>query len=115
MENPYPSSASLALPARARMKSIVSLAHVQVSDVRINFRCRDVRMTQERLYRTRIRAVLHQMSTKTVTQCVWRDIRHACMRSVSLDNRPGILAGHLSPTVHEQFRPCFIAEFFSDG
>jgi len=62
-------SVSLAdLPGRPRprMKSIVSLAHVQVGNVRIDFSGRNVRVAQQRLYRTRIRAVLHEMSSKAV-------------------------------------------------
>src|SRR6266403_2656432 len=109
---------SLALAPRAArpwMKSIVSLAHVQVSDVRINLRRRNVRVAQERLHRTRVRTVLHQMRAKTVTQSVRRNIRYACIGSVSLDDRPGILAGHLSPAMHEQLRLCLIAHLFSDG
>jgi hypothetical protein len=52
-------SLTLTRHARPRMKAIVSLAHVQVSDVRINFGGGNVRVTQQRLHRTRIRAVLH--------------------------------------------------------
>ena len=52
------------------MKSIVRLAHVQVGDVRVNLSRRDVTVSQQRLHRTRIRAMLHQVRAKTVPQGV---------------------------------------------
>ena len=41
------------------MKPVIGLAHVKISDVHINFGGGNVRVTQQRLHRTRIRAVLH--------------------------------------------------------
>ena len=40
------------------MEPIVSLAHVQVRDVRVDLRGRNVAVAQQRLHRTRIGAVL---------------------------------------------------------
>ncbi len=97
------------------MKSIVSLAHVQVGDVRVNLSGRNVRMAQQRLHRTRIRAVLHQMRAKAVTQSVRRDIRHAGLGRISLDDRPRRLSGHLAVAMQEQLGPRFIPQSLANA
>src|SRR5207247_9775315 len=69
------------------MKSIVRLAHVQVGNVRIDFSCRNVCVAQHRLHGSRVRAVLHQLRSKTMTQRVRQDDRDqglgSMIRSVS--------------------------------
>jgi len=56
MENPYllllDLSPALTASRRTRpwMKTIVSFAHVQVGDMRIDFRRRNVRVTEHRLH-----------------------------------------------------------------
>ena len=97
------------------MKSIVRLAHVQVSDVGIYFSSGNVRVTQQRLHRARIRSVLHEMSSKAVAQSMWRDIRHACMGGVCFDESPGGLSRHPPAPVEEQLRLRFIAQSLAYG
>src|SRR5260370_26649841 len=88
---PFVESITVLLPALSttrrscpRMKSIVSLAPVQVCDVRVNFGGRNVRVAQQRLHRTRIGAVLHQMSAKALSQCVRRGIMMYCLLALGL-------------------------------
>ena len=55
---------------RSGMKTVISPAHVQIGDVRVYLRRRDVGVPQQRLHRTRIRAMLQQMRRKAMTQGV---------------------------------------------
>ena len=68
------------------MKPIISLAHVQVGDVSVDFSRGNIRVAQQRLHRTRIRAVLHQVGTKAVTKRMRRNVRHARSRGMSLND-----------------------------
>src|SRR6266404_3051972 len=101
--------------ARPRMKSIVVLAHVQVGDVSVDFSRGNVGVAQKRLYRTRISAVLHQVRAKGVTQSVRRDVRHARLSSIRLNDRPGSLPRHLPATMQEQLGLAFVTQSAADS
>ena len=83
------------------MKSIVGFAHMQVGDMRVDFRRRDISVAQKCLHRTRISAMLHQVRTKAVTQSVRRDVRHAGGRGMSLNDGPGGLPAQRTATVQK--------------
>ena len=74
------------------MKTIIGFAHVQVGDVRIDLRRRNVAVAEQRLHRARIRAALQKVRRKAVAQSVRRNIRHARFGGVFLDDCPGDLS-----------------------
>jgi hypothetical protein len=84
------------------MKPIICLAHVQVGDVRVNLSRRNVTMSEQRLHRTRVRAMLHQVSSKTVTQCVRGNVRDLSLGGVRFDNAPCQLTVERATTIQEQ-------------
>ena len=92
------------------MKSIVGFTHVQIGNVRINLGRRDVCMPEQRLHRTRVRAVLQEVRRKAVAQSMWRDIRYAGFGRVFFDNCPGGLPRHCAAMMQKQVWPGFAAE-----
>src|SRR5262245_55195463 len=60
----------LLLHPRAWMKAIVRRTQMHVRNMRVDLRSGDVAMAQQRLYRTRVSAVLQQVSRKTMPQRV---------------------------------------------
>ena len=107
-------SLSLSRRPGSRVKSIVSLAHVQIRDVRVNLSRGNIAMAQERLDRTRVGAVLHQVCPKAVPQRVRRNVGYACRRRVGLDYSPGIVPRHRTTAVQKQLGLTFVAELFSN-
>ena len=77
---------------RPRMKSIVCLAHVHIGDVGVNLGRRDVAVAEQCLHRTRVCATLHQVSPKTVTQRVRRNVWDLSFGGVRFDDAPGELS-----------------------
>ena len=59
------------------MEPIIGLALMLIRNVRINLGRRNICVAQERLYRSRIGAVLHQVRGKAMPQRVWRNVGHA--------------------------------------
>ena len=85
---------ALARRSGSRMKSIISLTHVQIRDVRINLSRGNIRVAEHCLHRTRVGAVLHQVRAKAVTQSMWRNFRHSRRRRMRLNHQPGRLSRH---------------------
>ena len=73
------------------MVIVISSAQVLVSNVCIDLRGGNVAVAKQRLHGTRIGAVLQQVSGKTVTQCMWRNVADADAFRVTLDGGPGKL------------------------
>src|SRR5262245_3343741 len=96
------------------MKSIVGLAHVEVSYVRVDLRRRNIAVSQQRLHRARISAMLQKVRGKAVPQRMRRNVGHSGCRRVLLDYRPRILARQRSPSMKKQSRPGFAAELLAD-
>lgn len=68
------------------MKSIISLTHVQIGNVRIDLSSRNIAVAEQRLNGTRIGPMLHQVRAEAVTQRMRRDIRHPGRSRMSLDD-----------------------------
>ena len=83
------------------MKSIVRLAHVYIGNVRVNLGRRDVGVSQQRLHRTGIGAMLHQVRAEAVPQGMRRDVRHAGRSRMGLNDCPRSLARHRAPAVEK--------------
>ena len=58
-------------------------------------------MTEERLHRTRVCAVLQEMSREAVSQRMWRDVFDAHPFRVTLDHGPRKLAREWPPAMQE--------------
>src|SRR5713226_6014805 len=54
------------------------------------------------------------MRPKAVSQRMWRNIGHAGMRGVGLDDCPSRLPGHRSTSMQKQLGLSFIAELLAD-
>ena len=74
------------------MMIIISRAQVAVSNVRIDLGCRNIAVAKQCLDRTRVGAVLQQVSGKTVTQSVRRDILKTNLGCVVSYRGPGELS-----------------------
>src|SRR5437870_1511304 len=94
----------------SRMKSIVGFTHVQIGNVRINLGRRDVCMPEQRLHRSRVSAMLHQVRGKAVTERVWRDSRNPGALSMSFHDGPCRLSRQSSSAMQKQLRLYFAAE-----
>src|ERR1051325_7695832 len=70
------------------MMPVVSRSQVQVGDVRVDLRRRDVTVSEQPLHRTRISAVLQQVRRKAVSQGVRRNIPDADFFCMPLDHGP---------------------------
>ena len=81
---------------------VVSGAQVLVGYVSVDLRGRDVAMTQQRLHRARVGAVLQQVRGKTVTQRVGRNITDANALCITLDCGPGKVARQRLAAVKKQ-------------
>ena len=74
------------------MVIVIGSAQMLVCYVCVDLRGGNVAVTKQRLHGTRIRAVLQQVSGKTVAQRVWRNVADANAFCVTLDRGPGKLA-----------------------
>src|SRR5215213_10900182 len=70
------------------MMTIVSRTQVHVCDVCVDLRCRNIAVSQQRLNRPRVGAVLQKMSGKAMPQRVWRDVLDSGAFRVTLDHGP---------------------------
>src|SRR6185369_13521239 len=70
------------------MVPVIRRSQVQVGDVRVDLRRRNITVPEQRLDRTRISTVLQQMRGEAVPQRVWRNIFNAYFFRVSLDHGP---------------------------
>ena len=70
---------------------VVGRAEVLVGNVSVDLRSRNIAVTEQGLHRTRIRAVLQQVSRKTVPQRMRGNVIDADTFGVILDREPGKL------------------------
>jgi len=75
------------------MVPVIRSSQVEIGDVRVDLRRGNVAVSEQRLNRTRVGAVLQQVSGEAVAQRVWRNVIQTDFRSVSLDDSPGKLSG----------------------
>ena len=71
---------------------VVRRAQVLVGYVRVDLRGGNIAVTEQRLYRTRVGAVLQQVSSKTVPQRVRRNVADTDAICVTFDRGPGKMA-----------------------
>ena len=83
---------------------IVRGAQMQIGDVCINLRRRNIAVPEQRLNRTRIRAVLQEMRGKAVSQRVRRHILDSRGFRMSLDHGPCELPRERPPAMREDIR-----------
>ncbi len=83
---------------------VVRIPQMAIGDMRVDLRRRDIAVTQQRLDRTRVSAVLQQMRGETVAQCMRRDILHPGLVCITLNQGPGKLSCDWLTAIKEQVR-----------
>lgn len=81
------------------MVPIIRRSQVQVGDMCVDLRRRNITVPEQRLDRTRISTVLQQMRSKAVPQRVRRNILDANFFSVSFDHGPRDLSCERPATI----------------
>src|SRR5882672_5030147 len=77
---------------RTRVMIIVSGTKMAIRNVRIDLGSGNIAVPKQGLHRARISPMLQQVSSKAVTQRVWRNILQPDLFGVSLDHGPRKLA-----------------------
>src|SRR5882672_11869970 len=85
-----------------RMMIIVSRTQMAIGDVCVDLRCRNIAVAKQRLDRTRVGAMLQQVSRKAMTQSVRRNILETNLRRVGFYHCPRKLACHWLAAVQEE-------------
>ena len=70
------------------MVTVIRRSQMHVGNVRVDLRGRDITVPEQRLHRTRVRAVLQKMSREAVSQRVWRNVLDPHLLRVTLDHGP---------------------------
>ncbi len=83
------------------MMAVICRPQMKIGDVRIDLRRRDIAVTKQRLHRSRVGAVLEQMSREAVPQSVRRNVFNTSLFCVSLDHGPRKLSCEGPPPVQE--------------
>ena len=68
--------------------AIIRRSQMPIRDVCIDLRRRNITVTQKGLNRTRVSAVLQEMSGEAVTQRVWRNVLESRLFGVPPDHGP---------------------------
>src|SRR5215813_11560085 len=82
----------LRLAPRPRMMPVISRSQMQIGYVCVDLRGRDIAVSEQRLNRTRVSAVLQQVRREAVSQGVRRNVFDARFFRVLLDHGPGDLS-----------------------
>ena len=83
--------------AGAGVVLVVRRTQITIRDVSVNLRSRNIAVPQQRLDRSRVGAMLQQVSSKAVTQRVRRNIFYLRLAGVPLDHGPRKLPGQPFP------------------
>lgn len=73
------------------MEPLVNLSKSFIGDVCVYLRCTDIAVPQHHLYRSKIRAILEQMSGETMSKHVRCDVTDAGLFAVRYDDSPECL------------------------
>jgi len=81
--------------------AVICRPQMKIGDVRIDLRRRDIAVTKQRLHRSRIGAMLQQMSREAVPQSVRRNILDARFFRMDFDHGPRNLSCERPPAMQE--------------
>src|SRR6185369_10265398 len=95
---------NISFDASPWMMPVVRRSQVQVGNVCVDLRRRNVTVPEQRLNGARISAVLQQMRCKAVSQCVRRNILDADFLRVAFDHGPRKLTRERPATMQKNKR-----------
>src|ERR1041385_2414820 len=86
------------------MMTVISRSQMQVGDVRVDLRRRNIAVSKQRLDRTRVSSVLQQVRRKAMAQRVRRNILDAGFLCVLLDHGPRDLSRERTAAIQKHKR-----------